>query len=1246
MRFARNSQEIFVFYQKMSTFTPKTKKINIMKRILGIDTGTNSLGWAVVDKDDAGDYTLVRKGSLIFQEGVKIEKEKGIESSKASERTGHKALRKHYFRRRLRKIEVLKVLLKYSWCPPLSDEDLHLWHVKKEYPLDDAFLAWQRTDEKFGRNPYYYRHLCLHEKLDLSEESERYIIGRAMYHLAQRRGFLSNRIDQSDEKESGKVKESISDLSNEMKNAGCAFLGDYFYKLYKEQGVAVKIRNRYTDREEHYKKEFYEICKVQGLDAEQIRDLERALYFQRPLKSQRQGVGRCTMEKSRARCADSHPAYERFRMLSFINNIKVKGPHDIDLRPLNNEEYNKIVHLFYRKNKPQFDFEEIAKAIAGKKNYQYIKDKGDLPYKFNFRMAQGVTGCPTTANLIDVFGDNYTDGIAEQYTLSEGKSKEQMVDDVWNVLYSFADKEKVKTWGMEKLQLDEDTAERFSKIRLSHSFASLSLCAIRKILPWLERGMIYSHAVMMAKIPDIVGKELWQQHSESISNDLYELISNFNPKDESMQGTLDFCIKDYLRNNFDLKPGVTERLYHPSMIETYRDASKNSEGVYQLGSPRTNSVRNPMAMRSLHQLRKVINMLLREHVIDPNTEVHIEYARELNDSNKRQAIARWNKEREKNRAAYASDIVKLFKEETGKDIVPTETDILKFQLWEEQKQVCLYTGEQIGLSDFLGANPKYDIEHTVPRSVGGDSTMENMTLCSSRFNRDVKKAKLPSELPNHDEIMARLEIWKDKIEGLRKDADRIHTNSSMDKGVKDGLIQKRHRIRLELDYWAGKYKRFQMTEVPEGFSRRQGAGIGLVGKYAGLYLKSLFHRKDDRTKTNVRVIKGATTAEYRKMWGIQDEYEKKSRDNHIHHCIDAIVIACISTGEYNETARYYQQYEEYERGRANKPQFKKPWATFTEDIRALGKELLVVHDTPDNMPKQSRWKQRTPNGIVYQQGDTARGSLHSDTYYGAIEREGEIRYVKRRVLSSFEKMSDVERIVDESVKEKVKSAISEKGFKEALSGTIFMNEEKGIVIKKVRCYAKDVKKPINIRRQRDLSRKEYKQQYHVKNEGNYMLAIYEDIVKGKVKRDYELVKTIEAASYYRRSTDRREFESLVPSKSLKGYPLKWKLKIGQHVILYETSADEINISDKLDIAKRLYVITGLSINPVGPGYGSIVMRHHQEARMAKDVKSKNGAYKNNEPYRGAIVMLHTQFNALVEGSDFEINTLGDITIKD
>ena len=1207
-----------------------------MKRILGIDTGTNSLGWAVVDKNETGEYSLVRKGSLIFQEGVKIEK--GIESSKASERTGHKSSRKHYFRRRLRKIEVLKVLVKYGWCPPLSAEALHQWHVKKQYPLDDAFLAWQRTDEKFGRNPYYFRHVCLHEKLDFDEESDRYVLGRAMYHLAQRRGFLSNRLDQSDDKESGKVKDSISELSDEMKKAGCEFLGDYFYKLYSERGVTVRIRNRYTDREEHYKKEFYEICKVQGLDEQQIRDLERALYFQRPLKSQRQGVGRCTMEPSRPRCADSHPAYERFRMLSFINNIKVKGPHDIDLRLLNEEERKKINGLFFRKSKPQFDFEDIAKAIAGKKNYQYIKDKCDLPYKFNYRMSQGVTGCPTTASLIDIFGEDFADGIAEQYVLSAGKTKEQMTDDVWNVLYSFADKEKVKAWGMDKLQLEEETADKFSKIRLSHSFASLSLCAIRKILPWLEAGMIYSHAVMMAKVPDIVGKNIWNKYSETIISELSELISNFNPKDESMQGTLDFCVKDYLRNNFDLNPGVADKLYHPSMIETYPDAVINKDGVYQLGSPRTNAVRNPMAMRSLHQLRKVINMLLREGIIDQNTEVHIEYARELNDSNKRQAIARWNKEREKARAGYAADIVKLYKDETGKDIVPTDVDILKFQLWEEQGHVCLYTGEQIGLADFIGPNPKYDIEHTVPRSVGGDSTLENMTLCSSRFNRDVKKAQLPSGLSNHDEIIARLDKWKEKIEELRKAADKVRTHSSMAKDMKDALIQKRHRIRLELDYWEGKYRRFQMTEVPEGFSRRQGAGIGLVGKYAGLYLKSLFHRKDDRTKSNVRVVKGATTAEYRKMWGIQDEYEKKSRDNHIHHCIDAIVIACISPGEYNETARYYQQYEEYERGRANKPQFKKPWPTFTEDIKALSKELLVVHDTPDNMPKQSRKKVKTPKGIIYQQGDTARGSLHSDTYYGAIEKDGEIRYVVRRALSSL-KEADIDNIVDDKVKEIIKAAVDKKGFKLAFEEGIYMNESKKILIKKVRCYYK-AKEPLHIRNHRDKSDKEYKRQFHVETDGNYCFAIYEGIVKGKIKRTFDVVNMLDAARYYRRSSDIRHSYP-ISAEVKNGLRYRCLLKTGTMLILLQSYDEEIDVSNSVLVSKRLYYVAIMKKD------GRIILRHHQEAREASELsKERNaGAFNDSDAYRSEISMSMSNFNALVEGYDFEINALGEIILK-
>ena len=99
------------------------------------------------------------------------------------------------------------------------------------------------------------------------------------------------------------------------------------------------------------------------------------------------------------------------------------------------------------------------------------------------------------------------------------------------------------------------------------------------------------------------------------------------------------------------------------------------------------------------------------------------------------------------------------------------------------------------------------------------------------------------------------------------------------------------------------------------------------------------------------------------------------------------------------------------------------------------------------------------------------------------------------------------------------------------------------------------------------------------------------------------------------------------------------------VILYESSPEEINFNDVNDVSKRLYKITGLSYLLVGPGYGTIVMRHHQEARSSKEVVITNGAYKSNAPLRHSIFLLHTQFNALVEGADFEITSLGEIRLK-
>lgn len=99
-----------------------------MTKILGIDTGTNSLGWAIVEKK-ADEYHLLDKGVNIFQEGVKIEK--GIESSKAADRTAHKAARVRNYRIKLRKIRLLRILSDAHLCPPLSKVELSAWRLKK-----------------------------------------------------------------------------------------------------------------------------------------------------------------------------------------------------------------------------------------------------------------------------------------------------------------------------------------------------------------------------------------------------------------------------------------------------------------------------------------------------------------------------------------------------------------------------------------------------------------------------------------------------------------------------------------------------------------------------------------------------------------------------------------------------------------------------------------------------------------------------------------------------------------------------------------------------------------------------------------------------------------------------------------------------------------------------------------------------------------------------------------------------------
>jgi CRISPR-associated endonuclease Csn1 len=286
--------------------------------------------------------------------------------------------------------------------------------------------------------------------------------------------------------------------------------------------------------------------------------------------------------------------------------------------------------------------------------------------------------------------------------------------------------------------------------------------------------------------------------------------------------------------------------------------------------------------------------------------------------------------------------------------------------------------------------------------------------------------------------------------------------------------------------------------------------------------------------------------------------------------------------------------------------------------------------------------------------------------YGAIKNPlntEEIRYVIRKDLESL-KANDIENIVDETVKGKIKQAIINKVLllssnaqqKNKMNGIVWMNEEKQIPINKVRIYANSVKNPLEIKEHSLLSKSRHvhKQKIYGQNDENYAMAIYE--LDGK--REFELINNFNLAKLLK---NRQGFYPLNKEKEVKGkkilYPIAKSnnrdvvLKKGLQVIFYDKAVENPkDINEILDFKNRIYIVEGLSINRVKSGnsfyeFGVILLRYFKEARKADDIKKDiykpDGDFKlgDNKPTRK---MSPGQFTAFIEGIDFKVLPSGKI----
>ncbi len=155
---------------------------------------------------------------------------------------------------------------------------------------------------------------------------------------------------------------------------------------------------------------------------------------------------------------------------------------------------------------------------------------------------------------------------------------------------------------------------------------------------------------------------------------------------------------------------------------------------------RWQEIRNPGVTRTLTELRKVMNAIIRQS--GRPMEIRIELARDLRQT-KAQREKSWKKEPRESSVSRDKAAKKIL-DEVGLGR-PSNDDIRKVLLAEECQFTCHYTGRTIQMAALIGRDSQYDIEHIIPFSRPLDNSFANLTLCYHEENRNVKRNQTPGE---------------------------------------------------------------------------------------------------------------------------------------------------------------------------------------------------------------------------------------------------------------------------------------------------------------------------------------------------------------------------------------------------------------------------------------------------------------------------------------------------------------------
>jgi CRISPR-associated endonuclease Csn1 len=527
-----------------------------MKKILGLDLGVATIGWAVTNESDEN-FEILGMGTRIVPYNLNNQTElsefqQGKSYTTNQNRREKLGARVNSYRYKLRKYQLIEFLTKFGMLP-----------TKELFGLDALSL-------------YGLRAKAIKEQISLQE------IGRIFFHLNQKRGYRSSRKTGQNEK---------SDYLNNIKAFESELLynqqtvGEYFFEQLS-QNPHFQVKKKILYRH-NYISEFEKIYATQVAfyptiltDDNLLLLRDKIIYHQRPLKSQKGTVSECRYEKNLKAAPKSSPLFQLAKIWQSVNTLMVEDKWG-----------NQTALSLSQKRLIVAELDKTEELTAAR-----IKKILGISREFSLN-TKALQGNITKIKLQKVLADRPNLLIFNDFT----NLNEQPLYRLWHLLYSVDEKEFIYKKLIETpYNISAEQAQYLAeKISFPQGYGSLSSKALKKILPYLEQGEMYSMACELAGY----------KHSDS-------------------ETTAECEVRELLP---------------------------------ELALIKKNSLRNPIVEKIVNQVVNVVNAIINDPELGRPDEIRIELARHLKDNaERRRKTEENNRKAEKLYKEYEAELLKTF----------------------------------------------------------------------------------------------------------------------------------------------------------------------------------------------------------------------------------------------------------------------------------------------------------------------------------------------------------------------------------------------------------------------------------------------------------------------------------------------------------------------------------------------------------------------------------------------------------